>query len=211
MSLAYICEALLLSVSVCADTFAAAVSYGARQIKVPLSSSIVLSAVSGGVLAASAAVGTVIAPVFTPQAAKCVSFVMLFIIGCVRVFDSALKSWIRRSAGGRKVKFSAFRLNFLLEIYADPEMADVDAGGVLSPKESFFMALALSLDGLAAGFGAGAGGANLPLTALFSVALGFLMVRLGARVGAAAARKLSFDLSPAGGVMLIVLAFLKLL
>jgi putative sporulation protein YtaF len=204
-------QSLLLSASVCADTFAAAISYGAQKIAVPKISTILLSTVTAVVLTASTAAGRITAPAISPAAAKWLCFALLLAIGSLRLFDSALKSWIRRSAGRGEVKFTAFRLHFLLEIYADPQMADMDAGGELSPKEALLMALVLSLDGLAAGFGAGAGGVNLPLTGIFSLILGFTAVIFGTKMGKAATRHTKHDLSPIGGALMIALAISSLI
>jgi hypothetical protein len=90
-----------------------------------------------GLLTASVALGRLVSPVFPPGAARLVCFIVLFLIGTARVFDAALKVWIRcGSAANRRMKFKAMGLHFLLEIYADPEIADLDDGGSLSPREA---------------------------------------------------------------------------
>ncbi|MFR7949564.1 MAG: manganese efflux pump [Acutalibacteraceae bacterium] len=103
-----------------------------------------------------------------------------------------------------------FSLKFILDVYADPEKADRDGSRVLSPAEAASLAVALSLDGLAVGFGAALMQVNVLIVMLFSLAVGMLAVRLGGKIGNRAAQKLSFDLSWFSGALLIVLAILKL-
>ncbi|MFR2843702.1 MAG: manganese efflux pump [Acutalibacteraceae bacterium] len=65
---------------------------------------------------------------------------------------------------------------------------------MLSPAEAASLAVALSLDGLAVGFGAALMQVNVLIVMLFSLAVGMLAVRLGGKIGNRAAQKLSFDL-----------------
>ena len=110
----------------------------------------------------------------------------------------------------RGLCFALLFLKFILDIYADPEKADRDGSRVLSPAEAASLAVALSLDGLAVGFGAALMQVNVLIVMLFSLAVGMLAVRLGGKIGNRAAQKLSFDLSWFSGALLIVLAILKL-
>ena len=209
MKACYILEAALLALSVCGDTFVSAVTYGARRIRIPLLSGLILAGVGSAVLACSAWVGTAL----RGEAARYVSFAVLLCLGGARLCDSALKGWIRRRQGHGAVKFTAFRLHFLLEVYADPELADLDSGGVLSAKEALLLGAVLSLDGAAAGFGAGAGAAaaSVLLAAGLSLALSLGAIFAGEAVGKLTAEKAGIDLSPAGGALLVLLAFMKLL
>ncbi|MDA6840406.1 manganese efflux pump, partial [Escherichia coli] len=74
-------------------------------------------------------------------------------------------------------------LNFILTVYADPEQADQDRSRLLSPAEAFSLAVALSLDGLAVGFGAALGSVGVWQSLLFSLFIGAGAVRLGAFLG----------------------------
>jgi len=75
--------------------------------------------------------------------------------------DSFTKAIIRKNTNlNKKIKFSFFNINFILTLYADPEKADVDFSKTLSPKESVALAISLSFDGLAVGFGAVMGNVN---------------------------------------------------
>ncbi|MFQ7119490.1 MAG: manganese efflux pump [Intestinibacter sp.] len=97
-----------------------------------------------------------------------------------------------------------------LNVYIDNTAADVDHSLTLSPKESFSLALALSLDGLAAGFGAGLVAANFIQIIIFSLIINIIAILGGCFVGNKIAEKTELNLSWLSGVTLILLAFLKL-
>ncbi len=120
-----------------------------------------------------------------------------------------LKSAIR-SRGGCRFSFSVLNLNFILQVYAEPERADADHGGTLSPKEALALALALSLDGLAAGFGASLSGSGILETVLLSFPLSCAAVAGGELLGRRMPRRGKFDPAPLSGILLILLALLKL-
>ena len=127
------------------------------------------------------------------------------------ILDSFTKSFIRKHKNlNKKIKFSFLNFKFILNLYADPEDADVDLSKVLAPAEAVALAGALSLDGLAVGFGAALANVNGPAMFIFSLATNTLAVMFGCYIGNKIAKKVSFDLSWLSGVILIVLAFSKL-
>jgi len=143
--------------------------------------------------------------------AQILSFSILFIIGIIKLFDSITKSIIRKHTElNKEIKFSVFNFKFILRLYADPEAADIDVSKSISPKEASWLALSLSLDGVAVGFSAamiGVNGFALVLSALFT---GFMALLLGSKLGNRAADKLRFNISWVAGAMLIGLAVMQL-
>lgn len=204
-------EALLLVVALSLDAFVASFAYGAQRIRIPFSSAVIISVICTAMLAVSLLLGTLLRP-FLPQGlTRGLCFALLFLLGLTKLCDSALKTLIRRHKRLHKqVSFSVFSLKFILDVYADPEKADRDGSRVLSPAEAASLAVALSLDGLAVGFGAALMQVNFVLIMAFSLAVGMLAVRMGGRIGNQAAQKLPFDLSWLSGALLVVLAVLKL-
>lgn len=123
---------------------------------------ILISALETMLLAAALSVDSFIASFAYGTGKIKIPFVSVFIFGLIKLFDSSIKSFIRKHKGIRKqLKFSMFSLNFNLNIYADPEDADTDSSRDLSPREAVSLAIALSLDGLAVGFGAGLANFNI--------------------------------------------------
>lgn len=211
ISLNSIFEAAVLSLALSVDAFIACFAYGNQKISIPRSSAAVISGICSGVLFLSALLGSFLAPRLSPEAASLISFAILFILGLVRLFDSTVKAWIRKDRNGsREFKFTAFNLNFILNIYASPEIADADASRSLSAKESLALSLALSLDGIAAGIGAGISQTNIIAALLFSLLFSVLSVALGCHAGKKVAEKSRFDFSWLGGILLIILAIMKI-
>ena len=97
-----------------------------------------------------------------------------------------------------------------LTVYADTERADLDRSKSISVKEAVYLAMALSIDGFAAGFGWGL----LPVDYLGLIALSLLSnllaLTLGYFAGKWLIRNTKLDLSWLGGILLIILAFTKL-
>ncbi len=204
-------EILLLVTAVSADAFAASFAYGVGRIRIPFSSVAVIAAVSTGILLISLLFGGVIRPFLPEGLAEGISFGVLCLLGVVKLFDSTLKAFLRRHTTLRREwKVAGFELRFILNIYANPEEADSDRSHSLSPREAAPLAAALSLDGLAAGFGAGLREISYPLTAILSLLVSGGAVLLGAAGGRRTAEKLPFDLSWMGGALLLALAVIRL-
>ena len=204
-------EALLLVVALSLDAFVASFAYGAQRIRIPYSSAAIISVHCTAMLAVSLLAGSLLRPFLPQSLTKGLCFAILFLLGLVKLCDSTIKTLIRKHKRmHRQVSFSLFSLKFILDVYADPEKADRDGSRELSPAEAASLAVALSLDGLAVGFGAALMQVNFLMVMLFSLAVGMLAVRLGGKIGNRAAQKLPFDLSWLSGALLIVLAILKL-
>ena len=203
-------EAFLLVAAVSLDAFVASFAYGTNQIKIPVSSLAVISVICSGMLAASLFFGSLLSPYLPQGITTGISFCVLFLLGVVKLFDSAIKMRIRKHKIDRQVKFSFLSLHFILNVYADPQKADADQSRVLSPLEAVSVSVALSLDGLAVGFGAGLANVNFWEAVVISLLFSAAMVAAGSFLGRKLAEKTDLNLSWLGGVLLMVLAFLKL-
>ncbi|MCL1832690.1 MAG: manganese efflux pump [Oscillospiraceae bacterium] len=99
----------------------------------------------------------------------------------------------------------------IIKAYASPEDADADVSKSISAREAAILALSLSLDGIAVGFGAALAGVNAWAVIAFSLAMGLVALKLGSWLGNKAADKLPFNISWLAGIVLIALAVEKLL
>ena len=204
-------HAAMLAVAMSTDTFVACFAYGANRIRIPPASAAVVTLVSSGILLVALAAGRAVRAFIPQGVVTAVCFALLFVLGIARLCDSSIKALIRRHQGlHREIRFSVFCLHCILNIYADPEKADRDASRELSVREAAPLAAALSLDGLAAGFGAGMAAVNLWMAAAMSLALGLAAVLGGSMLGKRLAEHSRLDLSWLSGALLIVLAFCRL-
>lgn len=205
---------LLLVTALSIDAFAAGFAYGVDRIRIPLLSMGIIGGLSAGSLLIALLAGRGILAGIPAVYAHSVSCLLLFLVGLIKLFDGAIKCFIRRQTPQEKhLTFHIFDLRFLLTVYADPDKADADKGGLLSAREACSLGIALSIDSMAAGIGAGIGAGAVVLTVVLPVLLAFVMgisaIAIGEFLGNRIAEKCSLDFSWVGGLLLIVLAVLK--
>lgn len=206
-----IIEAALLALSLSTDLFVAFVAYGSREIRVPSRTAFVTSLVCTGIFLLFGIIGCFASPLLPESVGKTIGFLTLLAIGVIRIFDGTVKALIRRGLPKRQLKLRALGLSILLEVYADPETADLDQGGVLSIREGVLLAVAMSFDGAATGIGAAAGGVSVTLTAILSFLFCGAFIALGLKLGKFLSGKLPVDMSVIGGALLVILAVTRLL
>jgi len=210
-SIISIVEALFLTFALSVDAMVSGFAYGTKQIKIPISSIIIINIICSSMLAAAMLAGNYLNQFIPERMATIICFILLLILGAIKLFDSFFKTLINKNNGIKKIiNFSLFNIRFILNIYANPESADRDASCVLSPIEAISLAIALSLDGLAVGFGTGLKETDIFLVTLLSLFTNAAAILIGCQIGNTLARKVHLNLSWIGGLLLIILAFMKL-
>lgn len=202
-------EALLLAAVLSIDIFAVSFAYGSSEIKIPFKSIMIITVIGSFVLGLSIYLGTFLQPFIPEWLAEGLSFTILFTLGLVKIFDSVIKRYIRkrREISPRQLEFSIFSLKFILNVYADPEKADLDKSRIISSKEAVIVAMAVAMDAFALGFGAGLVDVNHLQIIAFSLVIDVAAVLVGCYIGGKIAQKSRANLSWLGGVILILLAF----
>lgn len=203
-------EILLLVLSVSIDSFIASISYGSSKIKIPLISALIVDLISSSMLGISLILGSLLQNYISITTAKVFSFSILFFLGFYRLFEGLLKSYINNKAkDSPPLHFRLFDFNFVLQVYANETKADIDKSKVLSYKEAIYLAVALSLDSLAVGFGSSLILINYIEVFVLSIIIGILAILFGSYIGKRFAEITTLDLSWLSGTMLIILAFLR--
>ncbi len=203
---------ILLIIALSVDAFAAGFAYGADKVKIPPLSAIIVALISDVLLILSLFIGNLFKAYIPPALTVALSFLILFALGTVKLFDSSIKKKIRENRFHRKeLHVTLKNLRFILTVYAQPKEANTTDVEVLSPTEALSLGLALALDSAAAGLGAASGEYSLPLTALLTFLIGIGAVSGGCTLGRKLSSKSDFNFSIIGGVLLLVLAFSKLL
>lgn len=205
-------EAVILASTLSVDAFLASFAYGSNNIKIQFPTVLLISFLSSGILGIFLFLGGTLRPYLPPELSSVLCFTVLFLIGMTKILDHLMQSIIRRVGNlSKNIHFSCFHLRFILNIYADPEVADVDRSKTISLMEAGSLAVALSLDGMAAGFGAGLGEVSGGVVFLASFFTNVLAVVLGDLVGSRVAAKLRLPVSWLSGVILIGLAVWKVM
>lgn len=207
-----ILEAVILASTLSVDAFIASFAYGNTKIKIQFPTVLIISLVSSGILGIFLFLGGLVRPYLPSNLGSILCFAVLFLIGMTKILDNLMKSIIRRQGElSKNIHFSLFHLRFILNVYADPELVDVDSSKTISPMEACSLAVALSLDGMAAGFGAALGEVNGWFVFLASFVTNAVAVMLGETLGQRTSERMGGQLSWLSGAVLIVLAVGKLL
>ena len=175
----YLLEAAVLALALSLDTFAAGISLGARRIRIPAASLLALSLTCSLSLLVSILLGGLLGDWISPHAANLISCMLLCGIGGVRLFDSLVKGLLRRCCESERSFILRFQnLKIFLQVCIDSTQADFNRSNSLSCLEAVSLAVALSLDGLVAGFGSGFSGRLQTRTApLQALPEGFQLAR----------------------------------
>ena len=207
-----IIESVIFVTALSTDALIASFAYGSNKIKIPMISVQVISFLCTVVLGVSLLLGTFLKAYIPGSVLHLVSFGILFILGVIKLLDNLIKSAIdKHTTINKQIKFSLLNLNFILNIYANPDEADVDHSKTLSPREALSLAIALSIDSLVAGVGAALANVSILAVIVSSLILSTLAVKSGEMLGHKLSDKVPFGLSWLSGAILISLAFVRLL
>lgn len=203
-------EALILVLSLCIDTFVASMAYGTDRIKIPFTSNIVINLVCSLFLGISLSLGGLFKEFLPPTVASTLSFFLLLSLGVLRLFESFFKTYIQKFSNiGAPLTFKLFDFKFVLEIYASETKADYDKSKNLTIKEAIYLAVALSLDSIAVGFGSSLISINYFQVLVLSFFIGVMSLFLGVYFGKKFIEKIDINLSWLSGSMLILLAIIR--
>ena len=202
-------EAGTLVLALSLDAFFASLAYGAGEIRLPGKSALVVALCCSGVLAAGAWAGALWQPLAGGLQWLCAF--LLAALGFCKICDSMLKRWVRKWGGRGEMRFRLWSFRCILCLYADPSRADADGSRSLSPREGLLLGAALSLDGAAAGVGAGLGGMDPRLLFLFSLLATLILLGLGHFLGRRMGKRGEGEVGWCSGLILLLLAFFRLL
>lgn len=132
-------------------------------------------------------------------------------MGVYYLFEGIIKTYLKKKSDEvKKVRIKLFQIWFIVDIYVDEIKADLNLSKDLSSKEALFLATALSLDSIAVGFGSSLVNVNYLLVIALSIMVGMFAVRVGLYIGNKLVNKTKINLSWFTGIILIILALLKL-
>ena len=210
-TLRMVLEAAAIASALSVDAFVAGFAYGTRQIRLPWRSTLVINLICSAIVGLSLGLGSLAALFLSPSLRRGLCFGVLFALGLIKLLDGITRWAIRRYGNlDGQLGFSLFSLRFVLHVYADPVAVDLDHSKTISVAEAASLALALSLDGAAAGFGAAMGEVSITAVVAASLIANQLTLMLGAWLGERLSRKLGISLGWLSGAILLLLAFSKL-
>lgn len=191
------------------DSLASGLAYGANKIKIPVRSAIIIACVCAFTFGLTLISGKVLQPYLPLSPLKYISFAILMAIGVFKLFEAAIKIFMKKS-GKTQLKFPLCKRKFMLKILQDETQADANKDKVLSAREALSLAAALSPDGLAVGISAGLAGLPAAAAISFALVLGFFALIFGQTAGKKLAQKTKINLSWLSAVIFIAMAVGKL-
>lgn len=180
---------LLFALALNLDSFGAGLAYGARQIKVPPLSLIIISLISMTAICISMLGGKFLLSFIAVPLAHRLGGVLLLLIGLWVLLQTRTgkkhveNSGARKNTGDRVIEIRIRPLGLIIQVLKEPALADLDRSGAISPAEAVILGAALAMDAFGAGFAVSMLGFSLLTTALV-VGLGhFLLTYLGLLAG----------------------------
>lgn len=179
-----ILEIFVLVMALSVDSFSAGFAYGVSKTKTPLMSVLIVSFISSITLVLSLFAGKFLQRLIPISLADEISFLILFILGVIKLLDHS--------------------------DHDEAAKANKDGDDILSPAEALTLGIALSIDSIAAGIGAGVMTVYIPETLCTSLIIGSAALILGSRLGCIVSNHFKTNLMWVSGTLLIALAFMKL-
>lgn len=205
-------QAFFLVLALSLDTFTAGVALGTQKIMVPFQSVLAISLTCSASLWLAISLGGWIGNWISPRTGAVIGCIILVMMGSVRLFDGVIKELLRRCCENKEgMVFYRKNLKIFLQVCVDSAQADFNRSQSLSVPEAISLAAALSVDGLAAGVGAGILDVSHWLIFLIAMLINLFAVHLGCRTGIRFSRKHEQDISWVAGALLIVLGLIKLI
>ncbi len=204
-------ETILLVLILSLDSFLTSIAYGTNKIKIPFSSIIIINIVCTFFLSISLLLGSQIRKILPGNIAVIVSFILLFLMGLYYLFEGLIKSHLEKKSAKSKIKLKIFDIYIIVDIYLDETKADFNKSKKLDSIEAIALATTLSIDSLAIGFGSSLANLNSVYIISLSFIFGIFSVWSGQLIGRKLIENSKLNLSWLAGVILIILAFLKIL
>ena len=195
----------LLALALSMDTFAAGLALGTQQIKIPFCSALALGLTCSFSLWAAVWLGDTAGGWMSVRTASLLGGGVLVVMGSVRLKNVLKKCCERENAWVFRIK----NLRIFLQVCVDSTCADFNRSQSLSVSEAVSLAAALSVDGLAAGFGAGMMQQNHWLLLALSLGINLLAVKGGWWLGSRFCTRFERDISWSAGLLLILMGCLK--
>lgn len=205
-------ESLLMVLAISLDSFVIGLAYGTKEIELPIKSLVAINMVCTTFLAIAIFLGSTVKRIIHVNTASVISFTLLLVLGLYYLLDSILESIIKKkSYRNKKIKFQFPSINIIIDIAIDGTRADINKSGDIDLKEAIYLAIALSLDALAVGFGSSLGNINYKEVLILFFLINIFAIISGLCIGRKIVSKTKVNLSWVSGLILIFLGISNLL
>lgn len=203
---------ILLAFTLSLDSCSVGLTYGLRNVRIPLKSIIVIGICSAVVMILSMGIGHMIAQVFSPVLATRIGGLVLVAIGAWVLYQFFQSDKKEEAPQEEKVwNLEIASLGLVIQILRKPTVADFDKSGTISGVEALLLGMALSLDSFGAGIGASLLGYSPFMMAGLVAVMSSLFLFIGMKAGTILSnmrwlQKLTF----LPGILLIIIGIWKM-
>ncbi|MFW6381835.1 MAG: sporulation membrane protein YtaF [Bacillota bacterium] len=172
---------LLLAVAISLDGFGAGISYGLREIKLGFVHLLIIGGMSLVVISIAILLGSGFSVLLPPMLASRLGGILLIIVGLWMIYSAwrGLNMTVNIEQEQLLLCLNLKPLGIIIKILRQPLEADLDHSGHLSPVEAVLLGLALALDAVGVGFGAGLSGMASPVLPLIIGVVTPLFIQAG--------------------------------
>jgi putative sporulation protein YtaF len=171
------------------DNMAIGLAYGARKINVPFKSNFAIALFSGFAILTSSLLGNLLSNYIPNYLGNMIGGSIVSVMG-IYTIGSYLYAR-RKSSKVQENNYLCF--DNIKAVMNDPSIADKDYSGDISLKESILLGIALALNCLGTGFGAGMSGVNVWVLTVAVIIFSLITISFGALVGRRYATKFLGD------------------
>jgi putative sporulation protein YtaF len=204
---------VLLAISSNLDNLGVGISYGMRKVRIPWQSNLLIAFITSTGTLLSMTFGSLMSYAMDPAVASTVGAFIIMGAGVWVIFLDRYQGRAGRERNGPvsiyDVPQSIARIFSFLK---EPLRADLDASGTISLYEGTLLGLALTINNVSSGIGAGMAGVNAVATAVLVLILSLIMLSGGIVLGSSyAARWLGDKAGLVGGLLLIMIGIFECL
>jgi len=203
---------LFLALIMSVDVFVLSLSLACDRVSVTKAAKILISGISCIVFTASLLIGRAFKDFMPVSTAAVIGCIILCAVGFLKLTEGLVKTAIKNGCrAAREISFKLFSCRFILNVFAEPVLADSDKSRVISARESVSLALILALDGAATGFGSALTEISIPAASASAFVFAMAFFYLGEKLGNRLSAHPKLNMSVYCGIALIVLGVSSIL
>ena len=206
----HILNTFLIALSNNFDNIGARVAYSMRGIRISTPINLWISVITFVISALSAYSGTVVSDVLPKNTTPIIAMVLLTAIGSWMI----LEQYVKNEDDGEEIVKKQCRAGkaSVLEVFSEPEKADVDGSKHIDFREATILGLALSINNVGGGLSAGMIGLNAIMIGLLAAVINFVALWSGNYIAAFFTRwNLNKKATFAAGILLIALGIRQII
>lgn len=185
------------------DNLAIGIAFGVRSTRIPIMSNVIIALITMVGTYLSMTIGEMIAFYMSGFVANVLGATLIACIGLWTIIDNWRKGGTEQPVSNQETSSDPIR---------NPYAADVDQNNIISMKESVALGIALAMNNLAVGIGAGATNVSSLLTTMFAGLFSLTFIGFGSKVGYAMSRTWFGKYSGIiGGVLLFLIGIYEMI